>query len=92
MPRDDEESWIFGNSKKAEEHFHVSSRTTGPTAGGGRGTGRLGTVKVGMLLIPDAGFRRKVSMLPAVAIHGRPTEFVKSTGVRIIEVLRENAR
>lgn len=91
-PRDDEEIWIFGNSKNAEVHFHVISRTTGASAGGGSGSGvKSSTLKVGMLPIRDAGFRRKVSILPADTLNGRPAEFIESKGVRFVEVLRETA-
>ena len=92
LPQDNEEVWILGRSENAEAHFHVSSRTTGLTAGGGGGTGGLGTVKVDMPPIADAGFRSEVSMLPAHAIEGQPAESVEAKSGRIIELVRGNGR
>lgn len=101
--QDDEEVWILGEARKTQLHFYVGSRTTGVTCGGsGRswGVSKTRPLKVAMPAVRDYSFRSKVSMLPAEALHGRPTEFIesrerrifKSKRIRIIEVVREPAK
>jgi len=88
---DDEEIWIFGNSKNRHMHFAVRSRTSGPTVSSGDGNGKYGTFKVGMPPIFNAHFISQVSMISQQKLRGRPVEFIESNGVRVIEVVRESA-
>lgn len=89
-PRDDEEIWILGDSKDRHMQFEVSSRTTGPSAGGGDGSGKYGTIKVGMPPISDVRSLSQVSMLSRHKLRSRPVEFIQSKGVRVLEVVRES--